>query len=208
MACAASRSWAVEGERPQYLEAAKTVWLAAGDIQQRTEMLPFGWVLIEAAPVGQPLPHWPRSLRERLTDLTSVDAGAWSQRIHERRTALRALAAERKAREQQRAEAAAREAQAEQAKAERRANLSPEALQLEALRERLAEDRAAGRKEKGGELANQLLEVLKAAEQQWTGPECADLADLAEAIHGYIGWPAKAKKQARQALIAAIRAKA
>ena len=153
---------------------------------------------------------WLLSAREptETADQTSVDATAWSQRIHERRTALRALAAERKAREQQRAEAAAREAQAEQAKAERRANLSPEALQLEALRERLAEDRAAGRKEKGGELANQLLEVLKAAEQQWTGPDCAELADLAEEIHGYIGWPAKQKKQARQALIAAIRDKA
>jgi hypothetical protein len=34
------------------------------------------------------------------------------------------------------------------------------------------------------------------------------LADLAEQIHGYIGWPAKQKKQARQELIAAIRAKA
>ncbi len=197
-----------KGERPQYLEAAKTVWLAAGDIQQRTEMRPFGWVLIESAAVGKPLPNWPQSLRETLADQTTVDATAWSQRIRERRAALRAVAAERQAREQQRAEAAAREAQAEQAKAERRANLSDEALKLEDLRERLAEDRAAGRKEKGGELANQLLDVLKVAEQQWTGPECAELADLAEEIHGYIDWPAKKKKEARQALIAAIRAKA
>ncbi|MEA3642574.1 MAG: RAMP superfamily CRISPR-associated protein [Lamprobacter sp.] len=199
-----------ETRRTRYetLSTTKTVWLAVGDIQQRTEMLPFGWVLVEVAPVGKPLPSWPKTLREMLADLSTVDAAAWSQRIHERRTALRAVAAECRAREQQRAEAAEREAQAEQAKAERRANLSAEALRLEELRERLAQDRAAGRKEKGGELANQLLEVLKAAEQQWSGPVCADLADLAEAIHGYIGWPAKQKKQARQALIAAIRAKA
>ncbi len=196
------------GERPQYLEAAKTVWLAAGDIQQRTEMLPFGWVLIETAAVGKPLPNWPQFLRETLADQTTVDATAWSQRIRERRTALRAVAAERQVREQQRAEAAAREAQAEQAKAERRANLSDEALKLEELRERLVQDRAAGRKEKGGELANQLLEVLKAADQHWSGPVCAELAELAEEIHGYIGWPAKQKKQARKDLIAAIRAKA
>jgi len=38
--------------------------------------------------------------------------------------------------------------------------------------------------------------------------DCTHLADLAEAIHGDIGWPAKQKKQARQALMAAIRAKA
>jgi len=196
------------GERPQFLEAAKTVWLAAGDIQQRTEMLPFGWVLIEAAPVGKPLPNWPQSLRDALAEQTTVESTAWSQRIHERRAALRAFAAERKAREQQRAEAAAREAQAQQAKAERRANLSDEALKVEDLRERLAQDRAAGREEKGGVLASELLEVLKEAEQNWAGPVCAELADLAEEIHGFIGWPAKQKKQARKDLIAAIRAKA
>jgi CRISPR-associated protein Csm5 len=195
------------GERPQFLEAAKTVWLAAGDIQQRTEMLPFGWVLVEAVPVGEPLPSWPESLRETLAGQTTVDSIAWSQRIHERRMALRAVAAERKALEQQRAAGAAREAQEEKAKAERRANLSDEALKLEDLRERLARDRAAGRREKGGELANQLLEVLKEAEQNWSGPVCTELAALAEEIHGFIGWPAKQKRQARQALIAAIRAK-
>jgi CRISPR-associated protein Csm5 len=199
-----------ETRRTRYetMSTTKTVWLAAGDIQQRTEMLPFGWVLIEAAPVGKPLPNWPQSLRDALAEQTTVESTAWSQRIHERRAALRAFAAERKAREQQRAEAAAREAQAQQAKAERRANLSDEALKVEDLRERLAQDRAAGRKEKGAVLASELLEVLKEAEQNWSGPVCTELADLAEEIHGYIGWPAKQKKQARQELIAAIRAKA
>ena len=197
-----------KGERPTFMEAAKTVWLAAGDIQQRAELLPFGWVLVESAPVGQPLPSWPAALREGLAEQAGIASNHWYQRTSERRDALSTLAAERKARDRQRAEDAAREAQAEQAKAERLANLSAEALKLEELRERLAQDRAAGRKEKGGELANQLLEVLKAAEQQWSGPVCAELADLAEEIHGFIGWPAKKKKEARQALIAAIRAKA
>ena len=44
--------------------------------------------------------------------------------------------------------------------------------------------------------------VLKEAEQAWSGTDCADLADLAEEIHGYIGWPASKKKQARKNLIA------
>ncbi|MEA1051763.1 RAMP superfamily CRISPR-associated protein [Lamprobacter modestohalophilus] len=197
-----------KGERPTFMEAAKTVWLAAGDIQQRAELLPFGWVLVESAPVGQPLPSWPAALREGLAEQAGIASNHWYQRTSERRAALRTLAAERKARERQRAEEAAREAQAEQAKAERLANLSAEALKLEELRERLDQDRAAGRKEKGGELANQLLEVLKVAEQQWSGPVCSELADLAEEIHGFIGWPAKQKKQARKDLIAAIRAKA
>lgn len=196
------------GEKPQFLEAPKTVWLAAGDIQQRTEMLPFGWVLVEAAASGRPLPTWPQTLRDALATLADVEAAAWGERIHERRTTLRAVVAERNVRERQRAEAAAREAQAEQAKAERRANMSDEALKLEDLRERFAQDRAAGRKEKGGELADQLLVTLKEAEQQWSGSVCAELANLAEEIHGYIGWPAKKKKDARKQLIAVVRAKA
>jgi hypothetical protein len=53
-----------------------------------------------------------------------------------------------------------------------------------------------------------LLKALKEAKQNWSGPVCAELAALAEEIHGYIGWPAKQKKLARQELIAAIRAKA
>jgi CRISPR-associated protein Csm5 len=196
------------GEKPQFLDAAKTVWLAAGDIQQRTELLPFGWVLVESAPMGEDLPTWPQDLLDHFASQTGTNEQAWSHRVNGRRNVLREAAAERRAREQQRAEEAARAQQEAEAQAARRANLSAEELKLEDLRERLAQDRAAGRSEKGGELANQLLEVLKEAEQNWSGSVCAELADLAEEIHGYIGWPAKQKKQARQELIAAIRAKA
>lgn len=80
------------------------------------------------------------------------------------------------------------------------------ALELEDLRERLAQDRAAGREEKGGEPASQLLEGSKGPNR--TGPVCTELAELAEEIHSFIGWPAKQKKQARKDQIAAVRAKA
>ncbi|ESQ16568.1 MAG: hypothetical protein N838_26015, partial [Thiohalocapsa sp. PB-PSB1] len=197
-----------KGERPQYLEAAKTVWLAAGDIQQRTEMLPFGWALVEAAPTGRALPRWPSSLRDILAAQTGADSNAWYDRVSKRRTAVREVIAKQRHKEQERAKAEARKKQEAEEKAARLANLSAEQRRLEELREQLVQDRAAGRKEKGGELANHLVMVLKEAEQAWSGTDCADLADLAEEIHGYIGWPASKKKQARKNLIAAIRAKA
>ncbi|NBC47168.1 MAG: CRISPR-associated protein Csm5 [Gammaproteobacteria bacterium] len=196
------------GEKAQYLNAAKTVWLAAGDIQQRTELLPFGWVLVEAAPIGEALPRWPAGLLEQFAAFTTEQEQTWSQRVSARRHALREAAAERRAREQQRAEEAARAQREAEEQAARRANLSDEARKLEDLRERLAQDQAAGRNEKGGELANQLVAVLSEAEQEWSGPACGELADLAEAIYAFIGWPAKKKKQARKEQIAAIRAKA
>jgi len=194
--------------RYETMSTTKTVWLAASDIQQRTEMLPFGWVLVEAAPTGKTLPGWPSSLRDTLTAQTGAESDAWYRRVSERQTTLRAAADERRAREQQRAQEVAQAQQEEQAKAARLANLSPEQRTIEELRQRLAEDRTAGRKEKGGELANQLATVLKQAKQAWSGPDCAELADLAEEIHGFIGWPASKKKQARKEQITAIRAKA
>jgi len=196
------------GERPQFLDAAKTVWLAAGDIQQRTDMLPFGWVLVEAASMGQALPSWPQDLLDDFAPQTGTHEQAWSQRVNARRNALREAAAERRASEQQRAEEAVRAQQQAEEQAARRASLSEEQRKLEDLRDRLAQDKAAGRNEKGGELANQLVALLAEAEQDWSGPVCDELADLAEAIYAFIGWPAKKKKQARKEQIAAIRAKA
>lgn len=196
------------GEKPRFLDAAKTVWLAAGDIQQRTELLPFGWLLVEAAPAGQRLPGSPQGLLERLSAQTSENEKAWSRRVDTRRAALREEAAERRAREQQRAEAAAREQREAEEQAARRAGLSDEELKLEDLRGLLAREKAAGRNEKGGELANSLAKLLAEAETSWSGPVCAQLADLAESVYGFIGWPAKKKKQARKEQIAALRIKA
>ncbi|MGB5736809.1 MAG: hypothetical protein WBM40_20450, partial [Thiohalocapsa sp.] len=187
---------------------ATPVWLAASDIQQRTEMLPFDWVLVAAVPVGKTLPGWPSSLRDTLTAQTGAESDALDRRITERQAPLRAAAEEQRAREQQRAQEAAQAQEEKQAKAARLANLSPEQHTIKELRQRLAEDRAAGRKAKGGELDNQLATVLKQAEQAWSGPDCAEQVDLAEEIHGFIGWPASKKKQARKDQIAANRAKA
>jgi len=199
-----------ETRRTRYetMSSTKTVWLAAGDIQQRTDMVPFGWVLVEAAPIGEDLPSWPQELLDHFASQTGMHEQAWSHRVNGRRNALRAAAAERRAREQQRAEEAAQAQQEAEEQATRRASLSEEQCKLEDLRDRLAQDKAAGRNEKGGELANQLAVLLAEAEQDWSGPVCAELADLAEAIYAFIGWPAKKKGQARKEQVAALRAKA
>lgn len=106
------------------------------------------------------------------------------------------------------AEAAAGNARAEDERAARLADLSEEGRKLEGTRTLLARDRAANRKERGGELENALVNLLKEAEQSWQGPDCAALADLALEIYAFITWPSSKKKQQRQAQIEALRSKA
>ncbi len=195
-----------KGERPQFLEAAKTVWLAAQDIGQRSDMLPFGWLLVEGFPASESVQPWSTAARAAVAPHVGVDED-WHGRVSERRRALRAAAAERRSREAQQAELAAQAQREAEARAARRANLSEEKRKLDDLHELFARDRAANRTEKGGELANQLATLLKEAEQDWHGDVCIQLADLAEAIHGFVGWPSSKKKQARKDQIAAIRAK-
>lgn len=83
--------------------------------------------------------------------------------------------------------------------------MSAEERLVATLRDLLARDQAAGRKEAGGELANALALALKDAQAAWRGPVCQELADLAEAVYGFIGWPASKKKQERKALIQSVR---
>ena len=87
------------------------------------------------------------------------------------------------------------------------ANLSAEAKELEALRVLLERDRAAGNRQAGGELAGILVALLKEANENWPAAESCELADLAEEIYGFIGWPASKKKKERQEQIAGLRSK-
>ncbi|MBB1125595.1 RAMP superfamily CRISPR-associated protein [Thiospirillum jenense] len=192
--------------RFEYLPVTKTIWLAAHDIQERRELLPFGWVLVETAAVGQALPSWPAELLTATADY-SADERRWLQTITGRRAALQVALEQLRAREMAQlaaAEVAQREAEVAAAQL---ASLSAEARQLAQLRELLARDRAANVKQAGGELSNTLVELLKMAQDSWPAADCAALAALAEEIYAFVGWPSKQKKAARQAQIQALRGK-
>lgn len=188
------------GEKPEWLDHAKTLWLASEERMARTHLLPFGWLLVEVFQHDSELPAWPG-------DTEDAGIAAWREAVRRTQAALkhRLAEAQHEAAELKRAaEVAEREAAEREA---RLATLSPEARKLEALRKVFARDRAANRKQAGGELANALVALLKEAEQDWQGQECRELADLAVEIYGFIGWPASKKKRERQAQIEAIRAK-
>ena len=46
-------------EKPEYLDAAKTLWLAADEKDQASNLLPFGWLLVELHPLNHSDTEWP-----------------------------------------------------------------------------------------------------------------------------------------------------
>lgn len=189
-------------EQPDWLDHAKTVWLASDERLAKRQLVPFGWLLVEPWQEGQELSPWPK---------VEYDAGilAWKQGVQARRTTLAANQAATRQRERERAEAEAQAAQAEAERQARLATMSDEEKANAAIRVLLERDRGEGRKEAaGGELANALMQALKQARTDWRGPVCAALADLAEEVYGFIGWPASKKKQERKALIQSVRERA
>lgn len=168
--------------------------------------MPFGWVLVEAVPGAQGFAEWPVGLTELGLHEASAEA-AWRAAVDARRGELRERLERERARSQAQREADERQAREAAERASRRANLTEQGRQLEDLRERLEQDRRANVRQAGGELANRLVAVLKEAAESWPAEDGVALADLAEAIYGYIGWPAGKKKSARKEQIQALRQK-
>jgi CRISPR-associated protein Csm5 len=187
-----------KGDKPELLDHSKTLWLASDERLAQRHLLPFGWLLVEPYREDSDLPRWPGM------ELGSPLA-QWKAAVATRRAALRRELEEAEKQEEERRAAAEAARREEAERAERLASLSAEGRKLEELRALLARDRAANRKEAGGELANRLVVLLKEAEETWTGPECRELADLALEIYGFIGWPASKKKRQRQDQIEAVR---
>ncbi len=129
-----------KGETPDYLDAAKTLWLAAQDKDQMSGLLPFGWLLIELHPLAAQAADWPQLQEICAPYLTK--ARAWREKLTELRARLadeRAKAeARRREEEEQARRAAEAKAAAERAEAERQArlaNMSENMRRIEAFKD-------------------------------------------------------------------------
>jgi CRISPR-associated protein Csm5 len=192
--------------RYESMSVTKTVWLAAHDIQDRRDLVPFGWLLIEAVPDAQTFAPWPSDLIDATADYAAAEPD-WIASMQTRRDELQTRLAEQRARAQaERAHAEQAERDAAQ-QAALLASLSPEARQLVALRDRLQHDQRINARQAGGELGSTLVSLLKEAQEAWPASDCIALADLAEEIYSFIGWPASKKKAERKAQIQTLRNK-
>lgn len=190
------------GEEAAYLPHAKTWWLATGDTDDRRYLVPYGWVLVELAPVDRPLQPWPEA--QALLRDHAADAYAWRDAERARRAGREAG---REREEAVRREAEARRAAAEEAARDREAQLaamSAEERKVHELREWLEQDRAAKRIEAGGRLANRSAELLREAEA-WPGGARRQLADLIEEVYRLLGWGNAKKKEEKKARLAKLR---
>lgn len=178
-----------------------TWWLAASKSDQRTGLLPFGWLLVEVRALNEPAPDWP-TLREVLAPRLDR-LRAWAQRRREEDRGLaeqRAQAEARRAEEATAAQAKAvlaeREATAAAARETARAAMSDEARATDDFRQVLRQAQTVDAYQAGGTFDEQRRQFFKAA-LEW-----ADLQDrhaaaalLREAIQ-WTGWPGKKERKA------------
>ncbi len=115
------------GKTSTWEDKPKTWWLAADDIAYKTNMLPFGWVLVEIDPKDKP--SEPQQNNAELAD--------WYQTQQQKQTALREKAKQKQAliyAKQQQEKLAEQQAQAKElAEQQRIASLSPFDQELEAF---------------------------------------------------------------------------
>jgi len=167
-----------------------TWWLAAQEKDQRTGLLPFGWLLVEVVPEGQKTADWPtlqelcapfveplRQLAERLEAKAQELARLRDQ-----------IAAERQREEERRRaqeEAAAQRAREEAERQARLATLTPNMRRVEAFiakaEQRLAQLRGGKERQNTG-LHSEALQLAKAALDpgDWTPEERRALAEAFE----------------------------
>jgi CRISPR-associated protein Csm5 len=156
---------------------ATTVWLAAEHDNDRTAMQPFGWLVLHRA--DQPLP----ALRAWCDAQPKPDMAAIANTL----TAARQAQQEARRKQQEalaeQARAAAAEQQAAAEQAQRLQALSDQGRAVETLRTQLLQHTAARKQPVGGQLYQNLRQLLQQAEQgSWPQADRQALADLLRTV--------------------------
>lgn len=192
---------------PEYQAQTKTLCLAANDPKQRTELLPFGWLLVEINPGNAPIKDSPEL--SQLCQSQQAQARQWAEKLAGQKaqlTAKRQAAEQRRAQEEserkQRLEQEQAEEQARLAKQkadeQRRAIMSPEQLQIEALRQQLEQKQARNVREQiGGPLYGDMRKLVEQA-AEWPNETKTELLGVAKRILDFMG--AGGNKKAKELL--------
>ena len=195
-------------EKPDYLDSAKTLWLAGHERQAQRGLLPFGWLLVEIDPDGNgpwqetASPEgdrkWLDGVRQRIASLRRAHEQEEHERL-ERQRRLQAEAAARQAAE----EAARRQAEEEQKRKQAEFDALPEwekaHRRLDEALQRLPETLT---KNRYPELVGLLNNYQKEAET-WPAEARQEAARRIEAAYDRYGWgtpgqPAKKKRKQEQ----------
>lgn len=178
-----------KGQPPEYGDAAKTVWLAANTKDQRTGLLPFGWLLVEIEPWDSPERDWAelKALCEPHLQ-TARDLAAKMERQRTQWAAARVQTEQRRREEaeeaRRKAEERARRAQEEEERQARLAAMTDNMRRAEALRDHLTS--ASKGRGKGHQLYQEINRLIQSA-GTWTAEERQGLRQAAIAAFEHLG---------------------
>ena len=172
-----------KGQPPDQADAAKTLWLAANDKDQRADLLPFGWVLVEVTDGESDVPAWPEL--EALCARWQEDARRFAEREQVRRAAQTEWRARREAEAEETRRRVEEEAARVAAEATRLASLSVNQQRVEDL---LAKQTPANRRQgPGSQLYGELRSLLQEAALDWELNDRKAIHAAAVAIFEHLG---------------------
>lgn len=203
-----------KGQQPKYMSQTKTVWLAAETEGAQSNMLPFGWAIVEIDPKDDlpQLRQWCEEQAKGRPDMAQLRASFEAEKAEIARKAKEAADA---------AAARAAQAAAEQAAAEERAralqNMSEHQREIETLRDKCEAVQKQGIKEKAnpgaGGLYQNAIQLSSAALDEangWTPEEKTALADMLEETLPQVieAWEKNKKDYRKKLRLSALRGQA
>jgi CRISPR-associated protein Csm5 len=189
-------------KRFSHAPTAKTLWLAADTQNQQTDLIPFGWLLVEIHPLDAPAPDWLELQGLCEPHLNFARQFAAKRREQAEILVKARLEAETKRRAEEEAERhrAEQKAQAAREEAERKAKLdamSPAMQAVERFRELYLEQKQKGRYQPGGSFDQQRRTMITEA-LQWQDQEARRALSvlLRDSIKNWTEWPNKKERKA------------
>ncbi len=170
----------------------RTLWLAADAQGARSEMTPFGWLLIEIDP-----PDNPSVILKELIGQAGNSRQQWLRKQQHRITELQEKLTQRKQEELE-------EQQAEQEKQQRLASMTEEERAIEELKTWFDQDQANNKLTNQGRVPGRLHELITGA-SNWPKETRITLCDLAETIYHPLGMLKGKKGKERKARIEKLR---
>lgn len=197
-------------QKPEFASTSKTLWLAADTPEQQTDLLPFGWVLVEVATAGQKNPAEFAALRNAC-ERTLSPVRDWAEKqaliAHDLVQLRTNIETQRRSAEETARHLAEEEARAVKFESERKAklaSLSNEERLVEEFKTYYELEKSKGAFQPNGQFSEKRLQFMRLA-LTWTNVDARKSAALIlrDTASQWAGWPNKKerKEELKKALI-------
>lgn len=183
------------GNRGKYEPNPRTLWLATDVRNSRSEMTPFGWILVEIDP-----PDDPPDMLKDLTGETIDTRQQWLEKQRQRIAVLQGKLIRRKQQEETQEQERIAEQQAERERQERLLSMTEEQRAIYDLRASFEKAQADKTLVPQGPVPGRLWELMNKA-VDWPSKDIIELCDLAEKIYKPLGMLRGKKGRERKARI-------